>query len=347
MDASTANGTLGDELGQTGTESLSDAPGAVAAYRRALALDQRALRMDSSLARARRGVLILHIKIGSVEMDIDPVTALQELQTALKLSSSLPAKEQSGMSWLRLRATLLRKQGNVSSRLGYDAQAFGSLAEAEKILRDLAAKDTNDSRAEVDLAVLLQDQADAYANAANPALGGDPGRRHEFLEQEENRLVEAVAVFNRISSSQTEEEWVATQSYLQVRAGSVEKLLFGHSRSEALTRKALTKLKSLGQEPQASGKMLSDVSEAFRIAEPETLRDLAFAVQCARRAAEAAAGKSPMRQFELAQAYRAAGQIDKSRAAAGEGLALLAPFQPGSPKPRLRKLLEIQAQPAI
>jgi len=287
------------------------------------------------------------MKIGSVEMDIDPVTALQEFQTALEVGSSLPAKEQSGMSWLRLRSTLLRKQGNVSSRLGYDAQAFGSLAEAEKIVRDLAVKDTNDSRAEVDLAVLLQDEADAYANAANPALGSDPGRRHEFLEQEENKLVEAAADFNRISSSQTEEEWVATQSYLQVRAGSVEKLLFGHSRSEGLTRKALTKLKSLGQEPQASGKMLSDVSEAFRIAEPETFRDLAFAVQCARRAAEAAAGKSPMRQFELAQAYRAAGQIDKSRATAGEGLALLAPLQPGSPKSRLRKLLEIQAQPAI
>jgi len=45
MDAATANGTLGDELGQTGTASLSDAPGAVAAYRRALALDPRSSRL--------------------------------------------------------------------------------------------------------------------------------------------------------------------------------------------------------------------------------------------------------------------------------------------------------------
>jgi len=342
MDAATANGTLGDELGQTGTASLSDAPGAVAAYRRALALDQRALQMDSSLARARRGLLISHMKIGSAEKDIDPVTALQEFQTALEASANLPAKEQSGMSWLRLRATLLRKQGIASSALGYDAQAFDSLKEAEKIYRDLAAKDTNDLRAEVDLAVLLQDEADAYASAADPALGGDPGRRHEFLEQEENKLVEAVAVFNRISSLKPEEEWVATQGYLQVRAGSVEKSLFGHSRSEALTRKALARLKSLGQEPQASGMILSQVSEAFRVAEPETLRDPAFAVQCARRAAEAAAGKSPTRQLELANAYRAAGQIDTSRATAREALALLAPLRPGGAKPRIRKLLEIQ-----
>jgi hypothetical protein len=344
LNAATANGTLGDELGQTGTASLSDASGAVAAYRRALALDQRALQMDSSLARARRGILISHMKIGSVEKDIDPVAALQEFQTALKVGSSLPAKEQSGISWLRMRANLLRKQGVAYSALGDDSLAFESLAEAEKIYRDLAAKDTKDLRAEEDLGILLQDEADAYANAANPAFEGDPARLHGFLKQEEGKLVEAVAIFTRISSLKTEAEWVGAQNYLQVRAGSVEKSLFGHSRSEALTRKALAQLKSLAQVPQASGMRLSQVSEAFRIAEPKTLRDTGFAIQCARRAAEAAAGKSPARQLDLAQAYRAAGQIDKSRAAAREGLALLLPMPPQSVKPKMRKLLEIQAQ---
>jgi predicted Ser/Thr protein kinase/type II secretory pathway pseudopilin PulG len=344
MDAATANGTLGDELGQTGTASLSDAAGAVAAYRRTLALDQRALQLDSSLARARRGLLIAHMKIGTVEKDIAPEAALQEFQTALKASASLPAKEQAGMSWLRLRSSLLRKQGIASSALGNDAEAFRSLALAEKICRDLAAKDTGDSRADADLAILLQDEADAYASAADPELGGDAARRREFLKQEDGKLVESVAAYNRIPPLKTEEEWVGTQNYLQVRAGSVEKSLFGHSRSEALTRKALARLKSFGQDPQASGMMLSQVSEAFRIAEPEALRDLAFAVQCAQRAAEAAAGKSPARQFGLALSYHAAGQIEKSRTAAREGLALLAPIQPGSRKPRLRKQLEIQTQ---
>jgi hypothetical protein len=76
------------------------------------------------------------------------------------------------------------------------------------------------------------------------------------------------------------------------------------------------------------------------------LRDTAFAVQCARRAAEAAAGKSPTRQLELANAYRAAGQIEKSRTTAKDGLVLLAPIPPGGAKPRIRKLLEIQTQTA-
>jgi hypothetical protein len=49
----------------------------------------------------------------------------------------------------------------------------------------------------------------------------------------------------------------------------------------------------------------------------------------------------------LAQAFRATGQIEKSRATAREGLALLPPAQPGNVKPRNRKLLEVQAQPGI
>ena len=45
----------------------------------------------------------------------------------------------------------------------------------------------------------------------------------------------------------------------------------------------------------------------------------------------------------LAQAYQAAGEIEKGRLAATEGLALLASLQTGATKPRIRKLLEMEA----
>jgi hypothetical protein len=48
----------------------------------------------------------------------------------------------------------------------------------------------------------------------------------------------------------------------------------------------------------------------------------------------------------LAQAYRATGQMEKSRTTANEGLALLAAQRPGSAKPNIRKLLEFQIQAA-
>ena len=45
----------------------------------------------------------------------------------------------------------------------------------------------------------------------------------------------------------------------------------------------------------------------------------------------------------LAQAYRSAGQLEKGRAAAKEGEALLPNLEPGATKPRIRKLLELEA----
>jgi hypothetical protein len=49
-------------------------------------------------------------------------------------------------------------------------------------------------------------------------------------------------------------------------------------------------------------------------------------------------------QLTLAQAYRASGQMEKSRTTAKEGLALLPALPPGSVKPNIRKLLENEAQ---
>jgi hypothetical protein len=53
--------------------------------------------------------------------------------------------------------------------------------------------------------------------------------------------------------------------------------------------------------------------------------------------------KTPFRLLTLAQAFRAAGQIDKGKAAANQGLELLPPLPPGKIKPSIRKMLEAEA----
>jgi hypothetical protein len=78
--------------------------------------------------------------------------------------------------------------------------------------------------------------------------------------------------------------------------------------------------------------------------EPASLRDPKFAVACAERAVALSHRRIPSMLLTLAQAYRASGQAEKSRVTAQEGLALLPAPQPGSVKPRIRKLLEAQAQ---
>ena len=60
IDAATAYGGLGDELGQSGTASLSDPAAALAAFRKALAIDERIVRLDPGFSRALRGIAISH-----------------------------------------------------------------------------------------------------------------------------------------------------------------------------------------------------------------------------------------------------------------------------------------------
>jgi hypothetical protein len=57
--------------------------------------------------------------------------------------------------------------------------------------------------------------------------------------------------------------------------------------------------------------------------------------------------KTPDWPLSLVQAYRSAGEIEKGRAAANEGLALLPTLQPGATKPRIRKLLELEARSGV
>jgi hypothetical protein len=90
-DADSAYGTLGDELGQSGTASLEDAAGAIAAYRKALTFDDRVLSIDPHSLRARRGISIYDMKIGSVDMETDPAAAVKEFTAALQNAEALHA----------------------------------------------------------------------------------------------------------------------------------------------------------------------------------------------------------------------------------------------------------------
>ena len=77
---------------------------------------------------------------------------------------------------------------------------------------------------------------------------------------------------------------------------------------------------------------------------PLTLRDPHLAIACAEHQALLTRRKEPGVLHSVAQAYRFAGQIEKARAVAAEGLALFAPAVPGAPIPRMRKLLELETE---
>jgi predicted transcriptional regulator len=129
--------------------------------------------------------------------------------------------------------------------------------------------------------------------------------------------------------------------------GTIQELLHEPRNPEALSQKGLAVLKDLAEEDQASPMILGQAVGAFLKVEPASLRDPHLAVAWAERGVAFSHRKTPDWLLSLAQAYRSAGEIEKGRAEANEGLALLPTLQPGATKPRIRKLLELEARSGV
>ena len=95
-------------------------------------------RIDPNFLRAKRGLAITRMKIGSVEMETDPAEALKEFQAALQRADALPKAEQDSLPAVRLRDMLLRKQANAFERLGEYAQAVPLFEQALEISQRIA-----------------------------------------------------------------------------------------------------------------------------------------------------------------------------------------------------------------
>ena len=349
-EAAAANGTLGDELGQSGTASFADSAAALDAFRKTIALDNRALSIDPNFVRARRGLAIMLVKVGSIELDTDPAQALKDFQVALQRLDALPAAEQTTVFTTRIRSQILRKQADALEQLGEYGNAVSLFTQSTQIQSKLAAADPQDLRAQADLGIVLDDEAMAYKDAANPDLatpGPAPSTdRRRNLSAEENLLTQVVAMTqSMLKRSPSDDEWKSVLADAQVKLGTAQSLLREPSDSAAIAKTGIAALREMATKDQAAPRILDQAADAFLTAEPASLRDPAFALACARRAVVLNRRQSPSELLILAEAYRAAGQIDKSRAAAEEGLALLSPLEPGSIKPNIRKLLEIQARP--
>jgi tetratricopeptide (TPR) repeat protein len=343
-DAAAAYGTLGDELGQSGTSSLADSDAALVAYRKTIELDYRALGIDPGFLRARRGLSILQMKIGSVEMETDPAQALRDFQIALQRADTLPKEDQSTYTTMRMRSMVQRKEADAMSELGEYSQAnalFKQVAEAQE---RLAATDPEDLRARADLEVVLNDEAMAFADAADPVLASAPNDRARNLAAAADLFAKVVDITGKmLLQDPSNENWRSVLADAQVHLGTTQAELHHAGDSASIAGKGIATMRELAKKDDASPMILDQAAGELISVQPASLRDPRFAVGCAVRAVAISHGQRPSELLTLAQAYRTFGQIDKSRAMAKQGLALLPPMQPGSTKPRIRKLLEKEA----
>ena len=345
-EAAGAYNTMGDELGQPGTQSLDDQAGALSAYRQDLSLVNRALSIDPGLMRARRALAIVSLKIANVEMETDPAQALKDFRTAMQRTDALPQADQTSLATVRLRSMLRRKEANCMLALGDFSEAFPLLAEDIQVHRRLAAADRQDLRALADLQVVLNDEAIGYEAAADPALAVSGSDQRRNLVAASDLLAQIVPILEEmLKQDPLNESWKALLADAQVRLATIQSILHTQADAATLAKKGIATLKEMANNGQVSPLILDQAANAFLKVVPLSLRDPALALSCAQREVAMSHRKRPTPLLTMAHAYRANGQIEQSRATAREGLALLPPVQPASVKPNLRKLLDLQSQP--
>jgi tetratricopeptide (TPR) repeat protein len=344
--AATAYGTLGDEFGLNGKVGLADLNAALAAYRRCIDLDNRVLELDPNFVRARRGLGISQMKIGNVELETDPAQALKDFQLSLKFYDALNEVDQKSLITLRMRAISVRKEAMALEGLGQHAQAAPLFDQALQIDHQIFAADPKDLRALTDVDRVLEDASVSYEDAADPALNASAADRRQNLLAAEHLLEQSADTLEQMRKQDpSNTDWKALQASGQVRIGTIQNILHAAGDSEVRSRSSLATLKELANDEQASPTVLDIALRTILRVEPESLRDPPLAAAWAERGVALSHRKTPSWLLSLTQAYRASGQIEKSRATANEALALLPPMQPGSVKPTIRKLLEMQAQP--
>jgi serine/threonine protein kinase len=344
-ETASAYGTLGDELGQPGTPSLGDTAGALAAYRRNLQLYERALSIDANLPRAQRGLGIATLKIANIEIETDPAQALKDYEFAERRFDALPESKQSGLSSARMRANLLRKKAMAMRELGEYSQAAPLFDQALTIQRQIAAADPKDSRSLFDVYVDLTQAAYDYEESADPAFATDPRIRRRSIALAAPLLEQAESIaLQLLKQNPSNDDWKASLADVQVRLGTIEQTLGSSEASAALSATGLATLEELAAKHPDSVLILDMEVAALLNVKPRTLRDPPLAIGCAEREALLTKRNQPGVLLSTAQAYRAAGQIEKASAAASEGLALLPAVNSGAARTRTRTLLELEAE---
>ena len=343
-DAATAYGTLGDELGQPGTPSLGDLSGAVGAYKRVIHLYEQALSIDPHYVRARRGLAIISLKTGNIDIETDPAEALKDFELAENRFEALPESKQDILSSLRMRANLLRKKAMAMRELAEYREAAPFFDQALAIQKKVAAADSKDSRSLFDVYVDVSQMAYDYEDAADPALENDPSIRRRNLTLAVPLLQQAQSIMLQLLKvDPSNDDWKAALADVQVRIGTALRQLGTSDDSVALSATALSNLRMLGAKHPESVLILDAEVAGLLTAEPARLREPALAVACAEREAMLTKRKEPDVLQSLARAYRSSGQSERSVATAKEGLALLPAVRGGNPVPRTRRLLELEA----
>ncbi|HVM92716.1 MAG TPA: hypothetical protein VMT67_07900, partial [Terriglobales bacterium] len=343
LDAAGAHNTLGYELGIPYWPSLSDFQGALGEFLKARELYQRALVTDPGDVRILQALANNHRLVGAVEMQTDPAGALPELRAAIDGINSLHDQAKQVMGIRRMQAGTLGPYAGALIEVGRYREALAALQQGETISRELLAADRKNIRAVQDLQAALSRESESYEDRAAgifPEMGADRTADAENALKtlsEQRSLLEEILLIEPHNGN-----WESKLGMVLIDMSRQQHALHRPKESMELAQKGLAILKEVASRPDAQAYQLFDAATGLITVEPVELREPDLAVKYAEHIVDATSRRNPEFLLTLAEAYRSAGQSDKARAAAKEGLSLLPPETPTTVMSRVRKLLHSQ-----
>lgn len=156
----TAYEALGDALGNPGLVNLGDAQGAKAAYEMARSLDQGIAAAHPENLRSRRGLSVMDMKIGDVEMGLGAVDAgLSEYQSAVQGFEAAVARDPLNPLTQLLLGLATGKVGSAFEAAGRTQAALAQYRKASDIQRGLMEADPQNAQSQNSYALSLQTRA--------------------------------------------------------------------------------------------------------------------------------------------------------------------------------------------
>jgi serine/threonine protein kinase len=343
MDSAGAHNSLGNELGIPYWPSLSDFQGALTEYLKARELYQRALVLTPGNMRVLQALVNNHRLVGAVEMQTDPAGALPELRAAIDSINSLHNQAKQELAIRRMQSGAIGPYAGALIEIGRYREALAALQQGEIISRELLAADRKNIRAVQDLEAGLSRESEVYQDRSAgifPEEGADriaDARNALKALSDQRSLLEEILEIEPHNGN-----WESKLGLVLIDIGRQQRALQERKESLELSQKGLGILREVASRSDAQVYQLFDCVNGLITVEPAQLREPDLAVKYAERIVEASSRHNPEFLLTLAEAYRAAGQSAKARAAAREGLSLLPPENSGIVMSRVRKLLHKQ-----
>jgi serine/threonine protein kinase len=324
---------LGDVQGHSGLQNLGDPAGALESYRKALALNQTLLTSDANNKNARRGVAVLQIRIGDLQLAGDDVKgAMNNYRSALDTLEGLSASDPTNAADRHLVGHCYQKVGGVQEELGDNKEALKNYNKAAAINEALMAADPTNAQASMNVVVSLRYVGDLlYKVRDRPGALAKYQRIVQILDKRAAAEPENVMVRGRDS------EMLIFLGQTLAESGRLEE-------SRITTSRGLTIAKDLAGRADVTPDELIQYAESFLECKPAALRDPAIALEYAKKAVEKSGGTGSEYLDMLALAYFQNGDAPRAIETEEKALSLLPPVNPQQPFSPTRNRLEAQLE---